>query len=68
LSERINITGESLHDLIQYKKQTAVLEKEILKLKKSISNCKQFNQRVELNGRLKKLEQELQSLRDTSVS
>lgn len=62
LSEGSNIPSKSLNDLVQYKKQTALLEKEISKLKKSIANCKQFNQRVEFNLRLNSLEDQLHAL------
>jgi hypothetical protein len=44
----------SLTALIQYHRHLDALDKEINRLKNSIANCKQFNQKVELNLRLRK--------------
>lgn len=51
-----------LQDLIAYKKKVDALEKEISRLKSGIANSKQFNNKVELNLKLKATENELQSL------
>jgi len=58
LSGKLYITTKTLHELNEYKKNTHMLEKEISKLKSSIANCKQFNRKVELNIKLKALENE----------
>jgi hypothetical protein len=51
-----------LQDLIAYKKKVDALEKEIAKLKSGMASSKQFNNKVELNLKLKATEDELQSL------
>lgn len=51
-----------LQDLIAYKKKVDALEKEIAKLKSGMANSKQFKNKVELNLKLKAIEDELQSL------
>src|SRR5690606_692995 len=52
----------SLFALVQNERQIEGLEKEITQLKKRISACKQFNQKVELNLKLKLKEGELEKL------
>jgi hypothetical protein len=53
---------KSLHALIAYKKKVSALEKDIAKLRSSMANSKQFNNKVELNLKIKATENELQSL------
>jgi hypothetical protein len=60
--------GTSIQNLIDYSKQVDALEKEISKLKRSIVSCKQFNQKVELNMQVKKLEQKLRAFIESGAS
>jgi hypothetical protein len=62
LSGKIDLADRPLQYLIEYSKRVEALQKEVVKLKGNISNGKQFNQKVELNVRLKEIERELQSL------
>lgn len=62
LATKLGIAYKSLHDLVQHKKQVDSLEKEIIKLKASIANSKQFNHKVEFNIRLKVAERELSAI------
>jgi hypothetical protein len=64
----IQLTGNStlgdkpLADLIEFKKKVESLEKEIARLKSGIAGSKQFNNKVDLNLKLKAKENELKSL------
>lgn len=51
--------ADSLEDLVSYNKEKDFLEKEILKIKAAIVSCKQFNKKVELNLKLKVLEEKM---------
>lgn len=51
-----------MQEVIAHQKQVAGLEKEIEQLKSAIARSKQFNQKVELNLRLKDVEKELGGL------
>lgn len=62
LSGKSSMATKPLQDLIAYKKKVDALEKEISRLKSGIANSKQFNNKVELNLKLKATENELQSL------
>lgn len=62
LSGKSSMATKSLQALIAYKKKVDALEKEISRLKSGIANSKQFNNKVELNLKLKAIEKELQSL------
>jgi hypothetical protein len=62
LSGKMEAIGGTLHEFILYSKRSDLIEKEILQLKRSIENCKQFNQRVELNLLLKAKEKELRAI------
>ena len=53
-------TSKNLQELIVKQKRKDAVEKEIENLKTSISRSKQFNKKVELNLKLKKLERELE--------
>ena len=59
LSGKPNMSSNTFQELNEYKRNSNFLEKEISKLKSSIAKCKQFNQKVELNIKLKALENEL---------
>jgi hypothetical protein len=54
--------SRSLHDLVLYNKQIDALEKEIVQLKRSIKNCKQYKYKVEQNLLLMQKVNELNSL------
>jgi hypothetical protein len=62
LSGKSSMATRSLQDLIAYKKKVDALEKEISRLKSGMANSRQFNNKVELNLKLKAKEDELQSL------
>lgn len=53
-----NLLDKSLPDIIQREKTIQQLERKITQLKSAISKCKQFNKKIELNLKLKKLEKE----------
>lgn len=59
LSGKSKINQKSFGELIELNSKTEHLKKEITRLKSAISNCKQFNQKVELNLRLKEVVKEL---------
>lgn len=59
LSGRQDFLGRPIQELIKYKKRVDVLEKEIAKLKSSITRAKQYKDKVALNLRLKEVEREL---------
>src|SRR5690606_16615570 len=61
--ERFN-TNKSLPDLVQYKREVDELQKTITRLKANIANTKQFNQKVELNLKLKEVELRLKKFGD----
>jgi hypothetical protein len=46
---------QTLNDIVTHQRRVAELEKEIAQLRSKIANCKQFNQKVELNLNLKKI-------------
>jgi len=62
LSGKLNISTKTLHELNEYKQNVYMLEKEISKLKSSIAKCKQFNHKVEMNIKLRALENEFAKL------
>src|SRR5690606_41307343 len=62
LSGISTMANKPLQDLIFFKKNVDALEKEIAKLKSGIAGCKQFNNKVVLNLKLKAKENELKSL------
>ena len=62
LAGKPELSRKTLADLVQFKIQTTALEREIERLKTSIKNCKQFNQKVEYNLLLKEKEEELKRL------
>ncbi|MDR2147671.1 MAG: DUF4391 domain-containing protein [Tannerella sp.] len=61
LSPKSNGTIKNINDLSLYNSNIYSLEKEIEKLKKKIISCTQFNKKVELNLKLKKLEEDLRN-------
>lgn len=63
LSGQQTLVNKPMQELIEYKRRILTFEKEIAKLKSGIANCKQFNQKVELNIKLKEAENQLLSLR-----
>ena len=54
--------NKPIQELIEYKRRILTFEKEIARLKSGIANCKQFNQKVELNIKLKEAENQLLAL------
>lgn len=62
LSGKTSMASKSLQDLVAYKKKINALEKEIVRLKTGIAKSKQFNKRVELNLKLKGVENLLREL------
>jgi len=56
---REDLASHSLNSIIHTQQQIYTLKKEINRLKSSISNCKQFNKKVELNLVLKSKELQL---------
>ena len=62
LSGKPTFETKSLGDIIAYSKTVKALESEIDKLKSSITNCKQFNRKVELNLKLKEVERQLKEV------
>ena len=65
LAENPELAKKTRCDLVQYKIQTSALENEIGKLKANIKSCKQFNQKVELNPKLKSKEEKLSFFNDS---
>lgn len=62
LSGNPQMEKKSIRALIEHNKLKEALTKEADKLKSEVSNSKQFNQKVELNIQLKKVEKELSML------
>lgn len=60
LSAENKFEFKNLKDLVDHKRQVDALQREISHLQSSILNSKQFNQKVELNLKLKDLEKKLQ--------
>lgn len=67
LSGEDKIGFDNLTDLVNYNKQVDNIKREITRLKSSISNTKQFNQKVELNLKLKELDQKLKIILQNAV-
>jgi hypothetical protein len=62
LSGKKEGSDRSIEKLIEYQRNVATLTKEAEKLRSIMSKSKQFNQKVELNLRLKEVETELEAL------
>lgn len=62
LSGKASMASKPIQDLIAYKKQVSTLEKEIARLRSGISQKKHFKDKVELNLKLKALEEQLKDL------
>lgn len=62
LSLKPNKSIKNISDLVSYNARINAICKEIAQLKKKIASCEQFNKKVELNLKLKKLEQEFNGL------
>lgn len=62
LSLKLNKNIKNITDLAAYNSKISSLTREIEQLKRSITSCQQFNKKVELNLKLKKLERELEVL------
>lgn len=57
-----SVKADSLEELVSYNKEKDFLKKEIMKIEAAILGCKQFNKKVELNLKLKELEERLSNL------
>ena len=55
----VNTATKTISELVEKQKNNDAILKEIEKLKAQIARCKQFNKKVELNMRLRKLESQL---------
>lgn len=55
----VNTATKTISELVEKQKKNDAILKEIEKLKAQIARCKQFNKKVELNMRLRKLESQL---------
>ena len=62
LSLKSNSKNKTINDLVQYNVQISELTKEIEQTRRNTSSCKQFNKKVELNLKLKQLEEILEKL------
>jgi hypothetical protein len=62
LSGTPQFTQKSIHDLVAHSQLVDSLQKEISRLKASITKARQFKQKMELNMRLKETEANLSSL------
>lgn len=62
ISGKPELEKETLTTILQNQQEKFRLECQITKLKKAISNCKQFNEKIQLNLKLKKAEQNLKGL------
>ncbi|GAB3660261.1 hypothetical protein GCM10028791_34110 [Echinicola sediminis] len=62
LSGNFKATQKSISELIDMNKNVDKLNKEIASLKSAIAKCKQFNQKVELNMKLKEVEAKWEQL------
>jgi len=56
------MSNKPIDELIEFKREILILEKEIARLKSGIKNGKQFNQKVDLNIKLKETEDQLLNL------
>ncbi|MBK9984473.1 MAG: DUF4391 domain-containing protein [Saprospiraceae bacterium] len=62
LSGRPELAKKSLLEFVEQSRLIDSLTKEVSQLKAAIANCKQFNQKVELNVKLMKVESQLYSV------
>ena len=62
LSLKSNRSIKNINDLVQYNLQISALIKDIEETQKSIASCRQFNKKVEMNLKLKQLEEQMNNL------
>jgi len=62
LSEINHLSNKSFTSLIEQSKSIDSMKKEVLSLKTAIAKCRQFNQKVELNIKLKSAESKLKKM------
>ena len=62
ISGQPSMSNKPINELIEFKRTILTLEKEIVKLRSGITSGKQFNQKVDLNIKLKEAEAQLLSL------
>jgi hypothetical protein len=62
LSGRPELAKKSLQEFVEQCKMMDALTKEVSRLKTAIANSKQFNQKVEMNIKLKSLETKIENL------
>lgn len=63
LTRKPELSKHSLDSIVNYEREVVSLKKEIKQLKSAISQSKQFNQKVQLNIKLKDVENKLKVLR-----
>ncbi|MEI7491906.1 MAG: DUF4391 domain-containing protein [Bacteroidota bacterium] len=62
ISGKPTMANKPIEELIEFKREILILEKEIARLKSGIKNGKQFNYKVDLNIKLKEAEKQLLTL------
>jgi len=62
ISGKPAMANKPVEELIEFEREIVILEKEISRLKSGIKNGKQFNQKVDLNIKLKEAEDQLINL------
>lgn len=62
LTGKPDLGKKSMDSILKNQQEIDYLEKEVAQLKSAISKSKQFNEKVELNLRLKVVEKELRDL------
>jgi len=62
ISGKPAMSNKPIDELIEFKREILILEKEIVRLKSGIKNGKQFNHKVDLNIKLKEAEDQLLNL------
>ncbi|MDH5382114.1 MAG: DUF4391 domain-containing protein [Cyclobacteriaceae bacterium] len=62
ISGKPDLSTKTIEEIQREHQEIDQLKKEIIKLKKAITNSRQFNEKVELNLRLKEIEKSLNEL------
>ena len=65
LTGKPDLSKKSMDSILQNQQEIDQLKKEIAKLKSAISRSKQFNEKVDLNLKLKEAEEKLNKIKDT---
>jgi hypothetical protein len=64
LTGKLDLSKKSMGSILQNQQEIDQLKKEVAKLKSAISRSKQFNEKVDLNLKLKTAEKELKKMED----